>query len=232
METKPTAPYMTVTHRWGFDDEKMVLNKGTYAALIGGLPISSMPKLFQEAMTVALHLDVNYIWIDALCILHDKDDQTDWRHEASQMQKVYSYSFCNISALDATSCSDTLFSQPRNAKEELLPHIIHLKVVSDPLSSSGIAKPESFTLSVSDISIWQKHVSTALVNTRAWVLQERVLAPRILHFGRRQLFWECRSSQTCEASSSRHLPPKLLDKTVKSMTAGLTRFLYSRPYPQ
>lgn len=72
METKPTAPYMTVTHRWGFDDEKMVLNKGTYAALIGGLPISSMPKLFQEAMTVALHLDVNYIWIDALCIARQR----------------------------------------------------------------------------------------------------------------------------------------------------------------
>ena len=26
---------------------------------------------------------------------------------------------------------------------------------------------------------------------RGWVLQERLLAPRTLHFGREQLFWEC-----------------------------------------
>ncbi|KAF7940856.1 uncharacterized protein EAE97_007041 [Botrytis byssoidea] len=33
---------------------------------------------------------------------------------------------------------------------------------------------------------------------RAWAVQERVLAPRTLHFTKSQLFWECRTNQACE----------------------------------
>jgi hypothetical protein len=33
---------------------------------------------------------------------------------------------------------------------------------------------------------------------RGWVIQERLLALRTLHFGTDQLFWECRHYQACE----------------------------------
>jgi hypothetical protein len=33
---------------------------------------------------------------------------------------------------------------------------------------------------------------------RGWVIQERILALRTLHFGSSQLFWECRQFQACE----------------------------------
>jgi hypothetical protein len=36
------------------------------------------------------------------------------------------------------------------------------------------------------------------VNKRGWVLQERFLAPRILHFGKRQLIWECFEKDAAE----------------------------------
>lgn len=29
------------------------------------------------------------------------------------------------------------------------------------------------------------------LNRRAWVMQERMLSPRVLHFGKHQLFWRC-----------------------------------------
>lgn len=224
IETKdatPTTPYMTVTHRWGFTDEKLTLNKKTYASMIGGLPLPSMPRLFRDTMIVALHLGVNYIWIDALCIMQDKDDQTDWQREASQMQNVYSNSFCNISAADATSCSDTLFSRPRDPDEEILPQKIHLNLTTaHPTSSTAFSKlariakgrynfrhktrTKSFT--VAETTCWTTQVSRALVNSRAWVLQERILSPRILHFGRRQLFWECSCWEACEAFPHGKLP--------------------------
>jgi hypothetical protein len=35
---------------------------------------------------------------------------------------------------------------------------------------------------------------------RAWVYQERLLAPRVLHFGRQELFWECLERVACECS--------------------------------
>lgn len=107
-----------------------------------------MPRLFQDIIGVALHLGVSYIWIDALCIFQDKDDQTDWHYEAGQMQNVYSNSFCNISAADATSCSETLFSQLRIPREEILPQTISLDLVSDP-SSSASASASSFVTFIS-----------------------------------------------------------------------------------
>ena len=41
-------------------------------------------------------------------------------------------------------------------------------------------------------------MSTLPLLRRGWVLQERVLAPRILHFGQAQTFWECPVKNVCE----------------------------------
>lgn len=42
-----------------------------------------------------------------------------------------------------------------------------------------------------DTSYWDNLVNKAPVNTRAWVLQERLLAPRVLHFCKGSIAWEC-----------------------------------------
>ncbi|KAF7894956.1 hypothetical protein EAF00_006770 [Botryotinia globosa] len=42
------------------------------------------------------------------------------------------------------------------------------------------------------------NISGAALTSRAWAVQERVLAPRTLHFTKSQLFWECRTNQACE----------------------------------
>jgi len=46
--------------------------------------------------------------------------------------------------------------------------------------------------------VWAQKLTREPLNQRAWVLQERVLSPRVLHFDRRQLFWECRQFVACE----------------------------------
>ncbi|PVH68935.1 HET-domain-containing protein, partial [Cadophora sp. DSE1049] len=67
------------------------------------------------------------------------------------------------------------------------------------------------------------HVSTGPIplhwsplNRRAWVLQERLLSQRNLHFGKKQLFWECQQHTACELTPEEFvgggLPPdRLLD---------------------
>lgn len=35
------------------------------------------------------------------------------------------------------------------------------------------------------------YLENAYLNRREWVLQERILTPRILCYGKTQLFWEC-----------------------------------------
>lgn len=57
---------------------------------------------------------------------------------------------------------------------------------------------------VVDISLWDNMVDNAEVNKRGWVLQERFLAPRILHFCQNQIAWEC-----CECEHAEQLPKDL-----------------------
>ena len=44
---------------------------------------------------------------------------------------------------------------------------------------------------MTDMFLWRRSTSDSPLNSRGCVFQERLLAPRILHFGGRQLFWEC-----------------------------------------
>ncbi|KAI8676201.1 HET domain-containing protein [Fusarium sp. Ph1] len=190
---------MTLTHRWGPDPvDHIVLTKDTYPQLVEGVPLSVLPQVFQDAIYICRHLEVGYIWIDSLCIFQVKDNTQDWQHEASLMKDVYSNSFCNISAADAPDPSHSIFNHrdPRT----LIPQVV-------AKSGKDAAKtPERFILS--DYRIWQTEVSNALVNKRAWVLQERFLAPRILHFGKRQLIWECCEKDAAEVYPD-GLPPSL-----------------------
>jgi len=49
-------------------------------------------------------------------------------------------------------------------------------------------------------------VPRSKLSTRGWVFQERVLAPRTLHFSRSEVTWECRSLCTCECSANSNRP--------------------------
>ncbi|KAK3638583.1 hypothetical protein LTR22_017767 [Elasticomyces elasticus] len=46
-----------------------------------------MPKTFQDAIVVAKALDIEYLWIDALNII--QDDEEDWQREATKMADIY-----------------------------------------------------------------------------------------------------------------------------------------------
>ncbi|RSL58820.1 hypothetical protein CEP54_007581 [Fusarium duplospermum] len=47
---------------------------------------------------------------------------------------------------------------------------------------------------------FKKQIENARINTRAWVMQERYMSPRGLHFGHSQLFWECREAEAAETN--------------------------------
>lgn len=62
-----------------------------------------------------------------------------------------------------------------------------------------LPKPEGIRRCVLiDACYWDKLVNRAPVNTRAWVLQERLMAPRVLHFCKDQIAWECSTFAAAE----------------------------------
>lgn len=62
-----SGPYITLSHRWGQDMLK--LEQDTQEAMLRGMPVSVLPDTYQDAILVARHLGVRYLWIDSLCML-------------------------------------------------------------------------------------------------------------------------------------------------------------------
>lgn len=57
--------------------------------------------------------------------------------------------------------------------------------------------PNEYFHIISD-SEWEREVTMAPLCQRRWVLQERILPPRALHFGEHRLLWECMEIDACE----------------------------------
>ncbi len=47
-------------------------------------------------------------------------------------------------------------------------------------------------------SMWSRSVDKSILKSRGWVTQELVLSPRVLYFGKTQVFWECKERRACE----------------------------------
>ncbi|KAI0099680.1 hypothetical protein GGR51DRAFT_535479 [Nemania sp. FL0031] len=59
---------MTLSHRWGAN-ETFKLTKANILSMKQNVPWDSIPKLYQDAIKITRELQINYIWIDSLCII-------------------------------------------------------------------------------------------------------------------------------------------------------------------
>ncbi|CAF9938262.1 hypothetical protein IMSHALPRED_000735 [Imshaugia aleurites] len=173
---------MTLSHCWG-TAEFLRLTSATKNYLEAGFRLSELPKTFREAVQITRELGVRYLWIDALCIIQDSDE--DWKHEAATMMNVYENSHCNIAAAKASDSEQGCFS--KRDPLSIAPIVVRTEWNNTNKRSYHV-HPE----------LWRTYVEECPLNQRAWVIQERTLAPRILHYGRDQLFWECFELSACE----------------------------------
>ena len=173
---------MTLSHRWG-TTKFIKLTTSNFEILQNGFSLSEIPKTFRDAIFITQKIGANYLWIDSLCII--QDSVADWRREAAVMGDIYRNSFCNVAATGASNSDQGCFAE-RN------PSMMSPCTVS---SSWTDASNQTYLIVETD---FLSQVYGAPLNRRAWVVQERLLAPRILHFGREQLFWECHELEACE----------------------------------
>ena len=190
-ETPPSGPYATLSHCWG--SAKLIqLTTAMAKSHCPVYQIDDLPRTFREAVEAAKRLGIRYLWVDSLCIIQGETEHQDWYREASLMDKVYFNSYCNLSAADASDSTEGLFRfrQPQ-----------FCGTVSFKAETSRVdldTQPADYVLH-EDI-FWKRHVLDAKLNSRGWVFQERLLAPRVLHYCHYQLFWECRELGACETS--------------------------------
>ena len=174
---------MILSHCWG-TSQFLRLTTSTLNRLQKGFNLAELPPTFQDAIMVTRALGINFLWIDALCII--QGSIVDWQHEAALMSQVYSNSVCNVSALDAHDSTGGLFLDRETSN---IPYCT-LKICRK------FRRERLYEFAYTDL--WSDSVQHAPLSRRAWVLQERLLAPRVLHFGKRQLLWECNELRACE----------------------------------
>ncbi|RMZ90127.1 hypothetical protein DV736_g2650, partial [Chaetothyriales sp. CBS 134916] len=172
----PLSEYVTLSHVWG-RQKGVRLHKGTLAALRQGVAASSLPKTLADAAMVTLNLGFRYLWIDALCIMHDSEKDT--LKEIGMMDRIYSEAVLNIAATGAKD--DTVGLIAKRNVMALQPCVVLVKGLG---IEDGVYKCLRST-------VWQDLIDSSPLVKRAWVFQERALAKRTLHFTRNELLWEC-----------------------------------------
>jgi hypothetical protein len=190
----PNTEYLSLSHCWG-GQSIFSLQLSNIDELRKDIPIFELPRTFQDAFEVTTQLGYSYLWIDSLCIIQDRP--TDWAREADRMGDVYENALLNIAATAFSSSKSSLFVP----KSKLFTASVNMQLGDHHLIG---------TFDLVQETAWTSRVDSAPLNKRAWVMQERFISPRKLHFGRDQLLWECHELQACE------MLPLGLDKSIIS----------------
>jgi hypothetical protein len=156
-----------------------------------GIPWNELPQVFKDVIHVARKLNIQYVWIDSLCIL--QDSREDWEIEASKMVTYYSQAHLFI------ACS----MSPNPTVPFLAPRDPYWLPVSLPfVEKDGTAcnmKIQSlcrlrymeYTAMDHNQDKLHEHDFGPLYK-RAWVWQENTLPTRIVHYTSHGIVFECK----------------------------------------
>ena len=176
--------YLCLSHCWGLE-QIITTTKGTIEERKRNIPWEKLSKTFQDAVSMTRTLGFHYIWIDSLCIV--QDDLFDWEREAAQMASVYSNGYLTLAGTRSANGKGGLFFETHDVE------ISGATPLDEPYSIFFRQRIDHH-IEMTDNTTVDLHP----LLTRAWVYQERMLSTRILHFGRFELYFECRSSIQCE----------------------------------
>ena len=172
--------YVALSYVWGASFSQFQATKANLTLLQSEGSLrdtrtqNRLPGTIQRAMHFTSLLDVDFLWVDCLCIVQD-----DPIHAASQidsMASIYSNSYLTLCAADGVDAESGLLgirkcSPPRNVQQDIL------AFADGPMSSK-----------------WVKYMcpKVSVYDERGWTFQEQVLSRRILSFTGNGLTWSCR----------------------------------------
>jgi hypothetical protein len=165
------------------------------------IDVSKLPKILQDAILVTNSLGCQYIWIDSLCIV--QDDVNDWAVESSRMADIYSAAWLVVAATRAADCAAG-FLQHRGE-----PLVLDLTLPSKRFSQSTAQCMTTLGITARitkthDCRLLYPSVDGQPLSSRAWAMQERELASRVIHFLPDEILWHCQTKTSCECGLLSH----------------------------
>jgi hypothetical protein len=178
VEIKGPCRYVCLSYVWGRINQPQYNSKTKDAFQApNGLnsEILVFPRTIRDAMLVTKRLGINYIWIDALCI--QQDDEQDKAAIIADMGAIYSNAIFTIVASTNSDPSAGLpgVSTTPRSKAQLRETVQGVQLA---VAFHDDRKP----LQDVEKSIW---------NSRAWTYQERQLSQRMLFFTESQMCFMC-----------------------------------------
>jgi hypothetical protein len=183
--------YACLSHCWGQDgtSKRLCTTNDTLAAFKQEIPWLALPKTFQDAINITRRLGIRFIWIDSLCII--QDNALDWQRESAEMASIYKNSYVTIGATHSVNSDGGCYTPAELSRHDA--KTLALTSRDDDGQVNTIYARVPFFHEM-------RNQSFPLLD-RGWVLQERLLSPRILHFAGYELVWECTEGVHCECAS-------------------------------
>ncbi|KIY04012.1 uncharacterized protein Z520_00704 [Fonsecaea multimorphosa CBS 102226] len=189
-EVAVPAQYAALSHAWGRKEDRIKpmpkTLKSNICQRLEGIDWSELTRTFQDAIKITRRLGLRYLWVDALSIIQDDDD--DWALEASRMASVYENAYVVIAATRSRTGDDGCFS------ERSCSYKVSLADSAGKVFNAYVKQK----ISHRDFAEGPATFETMPLFDRAWVFQERLLATRVIHYTQHEIMWECKESLKCE----------------------------------
>ena len=169
------VPFAALSYCWGGEQPMKCLSSNlvSYGTAI---PFEKQPSTIRDAAKVCQGLGLQYLWVDALCII--QDDSNDRSVEIAKMTSIYGNATVTIAAARSSSATEGFlgerFPGPREGAN------VSYRCIDGELGSITLVKLDD------DV-----YEPVEPIDERGWTLQERLLSSRIIEFGSRQTRWIC-----------------------------------------
>lgn len=171
-----TIQYLALSHRWG-QSRHHVTTKANLEDRYSQICYEILPSTYQDAIIITRRLGVPFLWIDALCIV--QDDELEWFHESAIVGDIFRNAFCTIAAHFATNDSQGFLQSSLGVAESIW---IRDDSQGQPTSNNVLSVSLGWTT--------KNDTDASPLSKRGWVLQERLLSRRIMHFVQGRVLWE------------------------------------------
>jgi hypothetical protein len=184
ISAESTRPrYATLSYKWG-NASFLKLSSANMSDLLREIQVDEMPLTFRDAINASRRLNIDYLWIDSLCIL--QDSVQDWRKESATMDRVYGNSMVNFAASMCQTPMESFLEPVDSACWN--PIKLDHSIGEENLKYTTSFDPREIAIRNSPLA------------RRGWAIQEQVLSPRTVHFTS-PLFWECREKMDSQIYS-------------------------------
>lgn len=179
--------YIALSYCWGTDQPLKLTSTNIEDMKSGLVRLSQLPQTLADAVHVTRSLGIQYLWVDALCIIQDSVE--DWETQSEQMSTIYEKAHLVIAASLSFSATQGFLKdrKQRQTYHMRLPdrYGTNISVGARELPQTGFHSPE----------IWKEADPLA---KRAWAFQEQHMSTRYLIFSADELQWVCKTKVACE----------------------------------